>query len=125
MTKSLVGVLSPSSRSRLPIHHTISCNRPPSPSSRLQPRSLSWHAPNSQHPPSDQPKQDTKPNHELIKELTHLHPPTKPKHHRSSSDEPPPGDPSSTWTNGVAAQAIVGSLGGVIILGFGGYVDHF
>ncbi|MBW0487969.1 hypothetical protein O181_027684 [Austropuccinia psidii MF-1] len=31
---------------------------------------------------------------------------------------------SSSWANGVAAQAIVGSLGGVLILGFGGYAYH-
>jgi len=32
--------------------------------------------------------------------------------------------PASSWSDGVAAQAIFGSLGGVFILGFGGYLYH-
>ncbi|KAG0152030.1 hypothetical protein CROQUDRAFT_36099 [Cronartium quercuum f. sp. fusiforme G11] len=41
---------------------------------------------------------------------------TSPPNDKQSSQ-----DPSSSWANGVAAQAVVGSLAGVVILGFGGY----
>ncbi|OAV99068.1 hypothetical protein, variant, partial [Puccinia triticina 1-1 BBBD Race 1] len=40
----------------------------------------------------------------------------------SSSSQQQQERPSSSWTDGVAAQAVFGSLGGVLILGFGGSV---
>ena len=42
----------------------------------------------------------------------------------SSSSQQQQERPSSSWTDGVAAQAVFGSLGGVLILGFGGYLYH-
>ncbi|KAI9622660.1 hypothetical protein H4Q26_014940 [Puccinia striiformis f. sp. tritici PST-130] len=43
----------------------------------------------------------------------------------SSADGQRQGSSSSSWSDGVAAQAIFGSLGGVLILGFGGsYLYH-
>ncbi|EGG04445.1 uncharacterized protein MELLADRAFT_117080 [Melampsora larici-populina 98AG31] len=47
-----------------------------------------------------------------------------PEPSRLRDDLPPPHDskdPASSWSDGVAAQAVVGSLATIVILGFGGY----